>query len=51
MRSERAALSVSGLQSELIAIGGWNLESLNICEKYTMKSNKWVELAPLNRAR
>ena len=51
MRKERGMLSVSGLQSVLVAVGGWNQHSLDDCEKFLIRVNKWRELPPLNAAR
>ena len=42
---------MSGLPSELIALGGFNERDLKICEKYLVFSNKWKALPPLNTAR
>ena len=47
----RLAVSLSGLPSQLIALGGYNGVSLKICEQYSVSANKWSELAPLNTAR
>ena len=49
MSHKRGALSLSGLPSELIALGGWREgNSLQNCEKYLMVNNTWVGLPPLN---
>ena len=52
MDQKRSYLSLSGLPSELNALGGWNgSKALVCCEKYTMKTNKWAGLPPLNIGR
>ena len=51
MKNERECVSLSGLPSQLIAVGGWNQDDLNICEKYFVSRNKWVRFPPLNTAR
>ena len=37
MNHKRGAVSLSGLPSQLIALGGWNGDSLSTCEKYCMR--------------
>ena len=51
MSIERGALSVSGLSTQLIALGGFNIDNLKTCEKYLMASNKWEGVASLNTGR
>ena len=52
MNHKRHSISLSGLASRLIALGGVsNRGRLKYCEKYEVERNKWSELAPLNAAR
>ena len=51
MNYQREGLSLSGLASEMIGLGGWNQDTLKICEKYLVSVNKWVGLPPLNTPR
>ena len=48
MRHKRQTLSLSGIPSQLIAIGGFSKETLKICESYFVGINKWSGLPPLN---
>ena len=48
----RYAFSLSGISSQLIAVGGEaSGSSLKICEMYSIVRNKWMELPSLNVAR
>ena len=47
----RQRLSISGLASELIALGEFKQRNLKICEKYIIASNKWTTLPCLNTPR
>ena len=47
MKYERIGLSLSGLASHLIAVGGWNHKILYVCEKYSIARNQWAELPSL----
>ena len=51
MNHKRSSLSLSGLPSQLIALGGHNEGSLKICEKYEVSLQKWEELPSLNTGR
>ena len=51
MKNKRCHVSLSGLPSQMLSLGGWNQENLKVCEKYLMERNKWIELPPLNTAR
>ena len=52
MSLERCDLSLSGLSSLLIALGGWsNAGALRVCEKYNVDRNKWSNLPSLNTSR
>ena len=52
MAKERSRLSLSGIPSLLIALGGGcHREMLKTSEKYNVDLNKWSVLAPLNSAR
>ena len=48
---KRGALSLSGIEGGLMAVGGWNQESLKTVEKYSLAQNKWKTQSPLNEAR
>ena len=48
----KRGVSLSGLLSQLIAVGGSNdTRELKICEKYSVITNKWIGLPPLNTSR
>ena len=47
----REYVSLTGLSSVLLALGGWCDANLKLCEKYVVTSNKWVPLPPLRVAR
>ena len=51
MKRERWGLSLSGLPSQLTAIGGFNSNPLKNCEIYNVATNKWSELGPRNSPR
>ena len=51
LRSSRRALSLCGLPSLLLSLGGWNEGQLTTCEKYLISSNKWKGLPGLSTAR
>ena len=51
MRQARQSHSLSGLNSQLVAVGGFNLSYLSTCENYLAVYNKWTELPSLNAAR
>ena len=44
MKQERTAVSLSGLPSRLIALGGWRGHKLRAAEMYQVKQGKWVGL-------
>ena len=49
IKCERDYTSLSGANSQLIALGGYHKGiSLNSCEKYLVISNKWASLPSLN---
>ena len=52
MSQERSDLSLSGLPSLLIAIGGCtDARNLKVCERYRIDLNMWRRAPPLNTAR
>ena len=51
LTDQRAGGSLSGLPSELIAIGGFSKKAVSICEKYLTACNKWRGLPPLKAPR
>ena len=51
LKYKRDALSLSGVVTQLIAVGRWNGTSLKICEKYFVGINKWMGLPTLSSAR
>ena len=51
MNGKRASVSLTGLPSQILAIGGLNQKCLRRCENYDIRSNKWLELPLLNEAR
>ena len=51
MSHRRGCVSLSGIPSLLIAVGGFDGSVLDVCEKYLGSLNKWVELTCLNSAR
>ena len=53
MSQIRQTVSLSGLASLLVALGGWNnYKYLKICEKFfVIMMNKWIGLPSLNSAR
>ena len=51
LKHHRSGFSLSGLPSDLIAIGGWNWDNIKTCEKYSVATNKWTGLPSLNASR
>lgn len=52
MHTGRAALSLSGLPTELLALGGADAETdLRVAESYSFGRNNWEKLPSLNEAR
>ena len=51
MKHEWQHLSLTGLSSELIALGGYWCGILKVCEKYDVRANKWSGLPSLRTAR
>ena len=51
MKHPREALSLSGVASQIIALGGYNGRDLVSCEKYFVAVNKWTVLPSLNTPR
>ena len=52
MKSHRCVLSLSGLPTDLIALGGTHESAVtSASEKYSLSRNKWSELPRLNLAR
>ena len=51
MQYQRGFVSLSGLSSQLLALGGWNARSLEYCEKFTITSSKWNALPSLKTPR
>ena len=48
----KSSLSLSGIATELIALGGYsNQNRLRTCDKYIIAINKWERLPSLNKAR
>ena len=47
MKSKRNFLSLAGLTSHLISLGGWRGRPLKASEKYKVGSNKWSHLPSL----
>ena len=51
MKINRFSISLSGLASQLIAVGGQNPGILKICESYSVTKNKWTVLPCLSVSR
>ena len=51
MSQQRSGPSLAGLPAGLVALGGANVELLQVCELYLGSVNKWEPLPPLKTAR
>lgn len=52
MSEGRSSVSISGLPSQFICVGGWNQEGcIRKAEQYFVRQDKWIALPPLNHAR
>ena len=51
MAVKRNAISLSGLDSFLLAIGGWCDQDLKDVERYSIPEDKWTMLPPLKVGR
>ena len=51
MTEARDSLSLTGVESMLLATGGWREQSLKTVEQYLVLFNKWLPFPSLNEAR
>ena len=48
MKTKRSCVGLSGVGSELAAVGGRNYEVLKVFETYSLKEKKWKTQPDLN---
>ena len=51
MIANRKGLSLSGISSQLVALGGLNEISLKIGNKYLISQDKWISIPLMNTPR
>ena len=51
MPTKRDSISLTGISTKLIALGGWQEKTLREVEQYLIIFDKWINLPKLNIAR